>query len=277
VSQHQKIVITLSVLIALLIIGISLVGIFSPNFYAREAPNWQVQSVGQDYIDLVLIVPALLMTAMITRKSISKGILLWAGVLLYLVYTFTIYAFDVHFNQLFILYCLTLGLSFYSLLFSFYVKSRENRFIRSSHARVRKVIGIYFLTIASLFYMLWLSEVIPASLNQTTPKVLLEVELPTNPIHVIDLAIILPGIFITGLLLLKDNQLGHTLTPVFLIFFLLMDITIGTLSLMMKANGFEGSYLLILTMVMLAILSVALLSWYMRSLNVEGTNPPPMK
>src|SRR5689334_23124820 len=96
--------ITLSVPLALLIAYISIVGIFSPDFYSSETPNWQIQSLGQDIIDLVFILPVLLVTAVLASRIRKIGALLWGGVLVYLIYTFIIYCFDVHFNQLFIFY-----------------------------------------------------------------------------------------------------------------------------------------------------------------------------
>ena len=263
-NDNFKEVIALSVPLALLVTGVSLVGIYSPNFYANETFNWQVQALGQDIIDLVLIVPVLVATAMITLKNKKTGILLWGGVVLYLVYTFVIYSFDVHFNKLFIAYCLALGISFYAFLYFIYTQLKESSIITLSSATVRKAIGVYLITISILFYFLWLSDIIPAIVSGTTPKILLDVGLPTNPVHVIDLAIFLPGIFITGILLLRNKKLGLILTPVMLVFFILMDITIGSLSVMMQQKGLEGSFILIFVMGVLALFSLVLLTWYIR-------------
>lgn len=264
--DYPKQVLALTVPLAMLVGGVSLVGIFTPNFYGNETLNWQVQSLGQDIVDLVLIVPVLMITALITFKNGNVGILLWSGVILYLVYTFVIYSFDVQFNRLFIAYCLALGLSFYSFLYFLYIQLKEPAVLKIEKAIVRKVIGIYFVVVAVLFYFLWLSDVIPAIIHDTTPKVLLDAGLPTNPVHVIDLAIFLPGIFMTGVLLLRNKKLGLTMTPVVLMFFILMDITIGSLSAMMLQKGLDGSYALTLIMVALAFISLALLTWYFKSL-----------
>jgi hypothetical protein len=254
-----------SIPLAILVAGVSLVGIFSDNFYAQESPNWQVQSLGQDIIDLVLVVPVLLVFVLLASKIRLIGAALWAGVILYLIYTFVIYSFDVHFNKLFIAYCLILGLSFYAFLHFIYVQLNEAPQQKIENRNVRKGIGTYFIVVSVLFYMLWLTDVIPAITSGTTPKILLDAGLATNPVHVIDLAVVLPGIFITGLLLLKNKKLGLILTPVMLMFFILMDITIASLNAMMQQKGLDGSVYLTLVMVALALLSFILLIWYFRN------------
>jgi len=261
----SRMILLLSIAITALIASVSLVGIYSPNFYALETLNWQVQSIGQDVIDLVLIVPVLIVTALITLKNRTVGFPVWGGVILYLIYTFTIYSFDVHFNELFLFYCIILGIAFYSFLYFIYCQLKDPTQLSFEGSFIRKLIGIYFIVIAVLFYFIWLAEIVPAILNNTTAKNLIDAGLPTNPVHVIDLAIILPGIFMTGILLLRNKKIGHAFTPVILVFFILMDITIGALSAMMVQKELDGSLVLTGVMSTLAFLSLVLLIWYLRS------------
>jgi hypothetical protein len=57
----------------------------------------------------------LFIAAYFVNKGSVKAFLVWSGVLLYLIYAYVIYAFDVHFNSLFLVYIAILGLSFYAL------------------------------------------------------------------------------------------------------------------------------------------------------------------
>jgi hypothetical protein len=77
--------------------------------------------------------------------------------------------------------------------------------------------------------VLWLSEIVP-SLSGTTPKALKDVGLLTNPVHVLDLALLLPALIIAGRLLIKGRPLGYVLAPALLTatFFL----AVGIVSLM---------------------------------------------
>lgn len=87
--------------------------------------------------------------------------------------------------------------------------------------------------------------------------------LPTNPVHVIDLSVFLPGIFITAIFMMKRKPLGLLMAPVLLVFFVLMDLTIGWLSVIMKWKGMGTDVSLSFVMMILAIVSTTLLIQYL--------------
>lgn len=268
-KTRYKIVLLLSLPLAALIIIASCIGLFTPDFYAAETLNWQAQSVGQDFIDLVLITPCLLITSILAYRNYRAAFMMWGGVVLYLTYTFVLYCFDVHFNKLFVVYCICLGLSFYSLVYFLFTESKQN-IIYAGGKPATRIIGIYFIIIAVLFYFLWLAEVVPATIQHTIPKSVAEAGLFTNGVQVLDLAIILPAIFITGILLLRRISFGFMLAPVILTFFILMDITIGALAVVMKVKGVEVDLTLTLVMSVLTLVSVSFLIWYLKHVKIES-------
>jgi hypothetical protein len=261
-------VIGISLLIGALVAFSALVGIYSPDFYLQETLNWQLQAAAQDIIDLVLVVPALVVMSLLASSS-KRASLIWAGVLMYLVYTFFIYAFDVRFNSLFVFYCFILGICAYSF-FYFLLSQVEHPLVhkpRSSAAY--KGTGLFFMIIAFSFYVLWLMEIVPALWSGSTPASLAVVDLPTNPVHVLDLSFVLPGIMLTGILVLKKNPVALTFAPVLLTFFILMDITIAAISVTMKKNGLESSYTLAILMVVLTIFSSIMLMWFFKHAKLD--------
>ncbi|HET7002300.1 MAG TPA: hypothetical protein VFI33_13350, partial [Puia sp.] len=58
----------------------------------------------------------------------------------------------------------------------------------------------------------------------------------TNPVHVLDLALVLPGFIITAYLLKKDSSVGKLLVPYILIFCILMFINIEGLLIMLNSS-----------------------------------------
>jgi hypothetical protein len=128
-----------------------------------------------------------------------------------------------------------------------------------------KIIAVYFLIISIGFYFLWLSEIIPSVIKNTIPESLTNVGMATNPIHVLDLSIFLPAFFITGILLFRKQASGFTLTPVFLIFCILMNITIATLQVMMIQRGIESGLAVTIVMSILAIFNGILLVDYLKN------------
>lgn len=266
-EKSNRLILRLALPLMVLLAASSSWGIFIKDFYAAETYNWQVQSRGQDWIDLLLITPAFIVTSILAYRENKAALLVWGGVVLYLIYTFTIFSFSVHFNSMFVVYCVILGLSFYAFIYFVYVILKSDyindRLISNS---LSKAMGIYFISVSCIFYLLWLSEVIPAMINNDTPQTIIDASLPTNPVHVLDLAVVLPGIFVTGFQVLKRRSIGFVLAPVVLTFFILMDLTIAMLIVMMVAKGFEGSMIVAGVMTVLALVSAWLLVGYFRSL-----------
>jgi hypothetical protein len=268
-KNQQNKMLAVSLLLSALVITASCIGLLTPGFYSLETPNWQAQSIGQDMVDLFLVVPCLLLTSILAYRNNRTALMIRGGVLLYLTYTFVLYCFDVHFNALFVLYCACLGLSFYALMnFLFSQLKNKYEFGFKNHY-IHRTIGIYFIIIATLFCFLWLAEIIPSIIYNITPKSLIETGLLTNGVHVLDLAVLLPGIFMAGIFLLQRKPIGVILTPVILAFFILMDLTIGLLVVVMKFRGIESDLMLTVVMGILALVSLFLLIWFMKNIKKE--------
>ncbi len=239
------------------------VGLLQPDFYSLETKNWQTQTTGQDLVNLLLIVPFLLITSWLSLKKNSWAIMIKPGILLYITYTFTIYCFEIHYNSLFLLYCLILGLSFYRLVI--FIISNFNKIgINRTKTIATKITAFYFLILATLFYILWLSEIIQSLIEENLPKSLINTGLFTNAVQVIDLALFLPGIIIVSILLIKQSHLGFLITPALLTFFILMDITIAALTFIMYLNKIESNLSVAVLMGLLDVFSLALLIWFLR-------------
>lgn len=265
----RRVILALSLPLGALTIIVSLTGLLTPGFYSAETSNWQAQSLGQDTVDLFLIVPCLWITALLIYRNKRNVLGLWGGVVLYLTYTFVLYCFEVHFNRVFLFYCLCLGLSFYSFLYFLFSHPSETFKIQFEKKAVTRFTGWYFIVISVMFYLLWLAELVPSIIHNTTPKSVVESGLFTNGVHVIDLSVFLPAIFITGVLLLRKNTLGLILAPVMLTFFVLMDITIGLLVILLNMKGLDNFPELAVIMGILALVSLSILVWFLRSIKKE--------
>ncbi len=273
-KMYKKVYLGTSIILTALIVVVSLVGLFTPGFYGTETPNWRAQSVGQDFIDLFLIAPCLLITSILKYRGNKIAQMLWGGVVLYLTYTFAVYCFDVHFNKLFIIYCVILGLSFYSSIGFLLFQKKDNPEILFKKNAAATTTGIYFILIGVLFCILWLMDIVPAIIHNYTPKTLLDAGLATNPVHVLDLSVFLPAIFLTGVFLLRKNNMANTIAPSLLMFFVLMDITIGFLNIYMMGQGLPGEALVSLVMGILTFVSLAILMWLIWSIKKVPADLP---
>lgn len=268
--QKNNVIFMLSMALASLVIIASCIGLFIPETYAKETPNWIAQAIGQDIVDLFLITPILIISVIFVYAGNKVARFVWSGTLFYLIYTFVIYCFAVHFNSMFIIYCLILGLSFY--LFVYFIISNSKKAVSNwfKNKIPNKIIGIYLIVIACLFYVLWLSELIPAICTNSIPKSVVDTGLLTNPIHVLDLSVCLPALFISGILLLRKHYLGLLLAPAMLVFSILMDVTIGVLVIVMKMKGLETNMGLTIIMSLLAVVSGAFLYMMLSCIKKEA-------
>ena len=134
----------LSEIDALLVLIASVAGIFLKSIYARETPSGAVQAIGQDIVNLVAVV-VLFIAAYFVSKGSVKAFLIWSGVLLYLLYGYSIYAFDIHFNSLFLIYVAILGLSFYALVGSVIHMHLDDFQSSFSATTLARLVSVFFL------------------------------------------------------------------------------------------------------------------------------------
>jgi hypothetical protein len=252
----RRLILSLSLPLAALVAFTSAVGLWYPSIYAAATPNWTFQTIGQDAVDLFLIVPMLIFSALYACNNRRPSLAMWGGTNMYLVYTFIIYSFDVRFNDLFVLYCFILGLASFSTGIFLYKTVKDGDTLEATSG-ARRFIGYFFIVISVVFYLTWLSDILPAIIEGGVPTSIHETGLFTNPVYVLDLAILLPLVFIVGILTLKGNSFALNLAPVLLIFFILMNITIAALALVLYRQGIEESYSVSIVMGILAAISVA--------------------
>lgn len=243
----------------LLILVTSLGGLLYGSTYARETSVWVAQAIGQDIINLVLIIPALVVSVLLVRAGKRSAFFVWLGTMMYTAYTFVIYSFGVHFNTLFLIYCWTLGLSVYAVV---------TLAIRITPAAVKRwfdetrnehLTSFFVLAAGVVFYLMWLKEDLPAMINDQAPPSLQAIGLLTNPIHVLDLSLILPGFIVTSILLFKKHAFGYLFAPVLLVFAALMDITIAVLIVVMGQRGASDDIRVAVLFAVLTILCLAVL------------------
>lgn len=240
-TENQNYFLYFTLPIVLLILFCSGIGILSPDLYRRETADWLAQCVGQDFSNVFFVAPILLITSFLSVKGIRIFKIIWAGAMITNIYSYVLYCFDVHFNELFHLYCIILGLSIYSFLF-FCVKHFNLDFKSWFDEKVPvKTVGGFLLITAAMFYVLWLSQSLPAALNGEVPAAVTSEALLTNPVHVLDYSFFLPLIVIAGVLLIRKDRLGYFLAPMMLVFALITNVNIISLTLVtMEKSGSNG-------------------------------------
>lgn len=272
-KEHVKIITILSILLAVSLAIVSYFGAFVSSTYARDSASMGAQGIGQDIVDLFFVVPLLLVSLYFARKNNRAGILILAGTLFYIMYSFIIYAFGVHFNQLFLLYCSTLGLSLFAFLVLVSGLQNQNVQLWFKKSKLDNIIGIYFIVIAVMFYMLWLKDVVPSIIHNTVPETVSNYNLLVNPVHVIDMAFALPGLIITAFLLFKRQHLGYILAAVGLVFTIILTVALAGMVIMLKVKEVSDDVSVAGIFIFLSIISTVLLVLFLMHLRKERDCP----
>jgi hypothetical protein len=228
--------------IALFVAVATTAGLFWRSAYSRETLIWATEGRGGDAATLFVIVPTLLISTILALRGSISARLVSMGTVLFMLYDYAMYSMAVHFNALFLVYCAALGFSFYALVLGFRsLQPSEIAKIYAPRAPVKTTATVLFV-LAVFFAVQWLREIIPALLAGHPPKSVTDAGLLTSPVHVLDLSIVLPAFFITGIMLLRRKSEAFVLAPALIAFAILMIVAVAGMMAMLTVNGLATDY-----------------------------------
>ena len=70
----------LSLVLAGLVAVTSIFGIFFKSIYSLETENYAAQALGQDIVNLVVVVPALILSTLLVYRGVRKALFIWLGI-----------------------------------------------------------------------------------------------------------------------------------------------------------------------------------------------------
>jgi hypothetical protein len=260
-AQRARFWIWLSIAAVLLAIAGNIIALSNPSIYARLTPAFLPQAVAQDIANLAVAAPAWLILAVLALRGSLHAYLLWLGVLAFTVYNYVIYTFAVPFGALFLLWLAVFGLSLYALIGG--IGSADHKAVQSAFTRAGAVkAAAWFLIVTGLlFALLWLSEDVPALLAGKTPQSVVDMGIPTNPVHILDLSFFLPAVLITGWMLLRRKPLGYTVAPAFVVFLILTGVPILITPAVQASRGEAPGWGVALPIGTLTVLLLGVLIW----------------
>lgn len=211
------------------------------DVFRGDSPYLVAQAIGQDLVTLLVALPALVIGAVLAARGSDRARLVWLGVLVYLLYTYVIYAFHIRFNPLFLVYVALLGFSLYALIGGLATTDFDRIKARHTRENTAKAAGIFFLAVSVLFYFVWLGEVVPALISGTVPQSIADNGTPTNGVHVLDMAWILPSLILTGFWLRRRRPIAYALAGALLVFLPLLALAIVVMVVAMALYGQASS------------------------------------
>ncbi len=232
--------------------------------YGSSYPSLTEQAVAQDVTNLALVSPMLIAFAVWTAYGSVRAYLGWLGALMFTVYNYVIYSVAVHFGPLFPLWVAVLGLSTYALLGSLMTvrPAAVQANLRDGGPRFP---GWFLIVAAALFALLWLSDIIRALMAGGVPTAVADLGVPTNPVHVLDLAIFLPAAAVAGALMLRRAPLGSVLAPPLLMFLGLTGLPILLTPVVAQLRGGVPHWGVVAPIAIITLMSLGL---FMRTTRV---------
>jgi hypothetical protein len=270
-SRLPRIWTTLSASAAVLSAVGAAVGLLAPDrLYGDETTVLQDSATAQDLVGLVVVAPLLLALAWAASRGAMRAWLCLLGCLSFTAYNYAIYAFSVHFGPMFLVWVAVLGLSLFALIggvAGLAPAALDDRFARASV----RLPGWFLVAVAALFGLLWLREILPDLAAGRPSTSAAEWRVPTNPVHVLDLAFFLPGVALSGVLLLRRHWFGYATAAGQLVFLGLTCLPVLVTPLVAEARG-QGAEWSVVGQIGLVAVATALVLWRLLR-TVDGSRP----
>jgi hypothetical protein len=205
------------------LVGAAVATMERSSVYGRETRTLVDAATSQDLVTAVIVVPGVLVAARHAYAGSVRAHLIGLGAMAFLTYNYAIYCFSVTFGPLFLLWTATLGLSGFALVLGV---SATRTMDVEQYVRPTRLASSTLIAVAALFTVLWLAEIGPDILRGRPSTSAAEWNVPTNPVHVLDLAFALPATFACGLALRAGRRWALMAGPGLLVFLALTSLPI---------------------------------------------------
>jgi hypothetical protein len=210
------------------------IDVYGRGVYHRDPAVSALIRRGTDAVTLLLAVPALGAAIVWYGRGSLRGRLLLAGMLFYFVYNSASLALGVFFNALFPIYVATLSASFYAFALAVSSVSLDT-LRRHISERMPRLWMSAFLFLAGLSPLIWVWDIAVALAEGTVPANLGHYH--TEVTYVLDLAFILPALYLAGVLVWRRDPRGLTLAIPLVLFMLAIGPVVVGQTVMMMSEG----------------------------------------
>lgn len=197
------------------------VEIYGRGLYRHDSLFAAAAHRGTDLVILGLGIPLLVLAALLYRRGSIPGGLLLNGALAFFLYVYATLSFGVAYNVLFLVYVALFSASFFAFVLSFQaVQPLASRF---TERLPRRGIAAFLFASGLLTLAVWLEAPL-RSLIGGEPPALLD-GYTTLVTYALDLAIIVPAVFLAGSLLLRRDARGYVIAfPLLILIVMLVPV-----------------------------------------------------
>ncbi len=233
--------------------------IYGEGIYRHMTADVAPQGIAQDVITLVAGVPMLVIGLLLARRGSLGAKLLLTGTLGYFMVTYVFYLVMGMYNELFLVYVVLAGSSFYAFVLAMISFELDRLPECFGEQAPRRFVGGFLIFNAVAIALLWLGVVVPPLVEGVYPPEV--AHYTTLIVQGLDLSILLPASFLSGILLIKKKPLGYLLGPTYIVFLsILMTALVGkVIGQMLVGVDVGGPVLVIIPAIALTAIIAAVL------------------
>ena len=209
------------------------------GLYQYETVSIAAQAIAQDVVTLLIGIPLLVISMILFKKGSLQGKLLLSGTLAYFLYTYASFAFGAAYNILFLIYVSLFSLSLFAFIFALMEIDIPTLPKHFSSGLPRRTIAIFLFIVGSFLLLAWLGRIVPALLANQPPLGL--ESYTTLIIQALDLGLVMPIAFLSGILLLKKSAWGYLLSSIVLIKGVTLALAVSAMVVNMILAGVQVS------------------------------------
>lgn len=204
------------------------------GLYRFDTVSVAAQEQANDLITLVLGLPLLAVSSWLARRGSLRGQLLLTGTLGFFLYTYVSMSANTAYNELFLVYVALYSLSLFAFILSIRSIDLHGLPQRFDEQLPRRGIAGVLFAAGGFLLLAWLGRIVPPLLQGGTP--ILE-NSTTLVIQAMDLGLILPLAYVSGILLLQRKAWGYLLASVSVMKFLTMGAAVSAMGINMARVG----------------------------------------
>jgi hypothetical protein len=209
------------------------------GLYQYETVSVAAQAMAQDVVTLFVGIPLLLVSMLLFKNGSLRGKLLLSGTLAYFLYTYASFAFGAAYNILFLVYVSLFSLSLFAFIFTLMTIDIPTLPEHFSSGLPRRTMAVFLFIVGGFLLLAWLGRIVPALLANQPPLGL--ESYTTLIIQALDLGVVMPTAFLSGVLLWKKSAWGYLLSSVILIKGVTLALAVSAMAVNMILSGVQVS------------------------------------
>ncbi len=243
------------------------------GLYYYDTVSSAAQMQGNDLITLVVGLPLLAVSAWLAFRGSLRGRLLLTGTLGFFLYTYMSMCMLTAYNALFLVYVALFTLGLYAFILSMLSFDLADLPQHFSARLPRGWIAVVLFMVGGFLFLAWIGRVVPELLQTQTPAALENTT--TRVIQAMDLALIVPLAFLSGILLLRRSAWGYLLASVAVTKGLTMALAVSTMAINMSLKGVPESTAVMIPFLVLTLLNLVVAVVLIRNIDARQEAPLP--